>query len=156
MSVLRHLLESSRKIVLIAVFGCLAASIATLLLASRQLIRVIVDAWSDSTATAGKAAAVGFIQAVDLLLIATVFYIVSVGLYELYIDDSIVLPSWLHIRSLDDLKNKLLRMVVLVLAVEFLAQVAKWGGEPEIAALGAAIGFVTAALTWFLRSSTGK
>jgi uncharacterized membrane protein YqhA len=49
----------------------------------------------------------------------TVFYIIALGLYELFVDDRVELPQWLIIRNIDDLKNKLAGVVVVVMAVLF-------------------------------------
>ncbi len=62
-------------------------------------------------------------------------------------------PAWLRIRTLDDLKDKLLRLIVVVLAVYFLGAVANWSGENTILPLGASIALMIAALTWFLTVS---
>ncbi len=101
---------------------------------------------------AAKILALGLIESIDLFLLGTVFYIIALGLYELFIDDTIQLPHWLVIHTLDDLKNKLLGVAVVIMAVVFLGNVINWHGEPEIVYLGIAIAFVIVALTWFLGS----
>ncbi|MBN1279251.1 MAG: YqhA family protein, partial [Chlorobiaceae bacterium] len=59
------------------------------------------------------------------------------------------LPEWLAIHNLDDLKSKLIGVIVVVMAVIFLGHVVKWHGETEILYLGGAIGIVVAGLTYF-------
>jgi len=54
------------------------------------------------------------------------------------------------IHTLDDLKNKLIGVIVVVMAVVFLGHVVKWHGEQELIWLGGAIALVTSALTYFL------
>ena len=71
-----------------------------------------------------------------------VLYIVALGLYDLFIDDKLPMPSWLVIRDIDDLKEKLIGVVIVLLAVTFLSNVVTWNGNPNIVALGAAIGLV--------------
>jgi len=58
------------------------------------------------------------VEIIDLFLVATVFYIISLGLYELFIAKA-PLPGWLKVCDLDDLKEKLLGLVVIALAVLF-------------------------------------
>jgi uncharacterized membrane protein YqhA len=94
--------------------------------------------------------ALKFIEVVDGFLLATVFLIVAIGLYELFIDNTLELPDWLEINSLDDLKAKLVGVVVIVLGVIFLGFTARWQGETVIAYLGVGVGAVIAALTYFL------
>ena len=61
-----------------------------------------------------KILALGFIESIDLFLLDTVFFIISLGLYELFIGDTLEWPHWLVIHTLDDLKNKLIGVIVVV------------------------------------------
>jgi uncharacterized membrane protein YqhA len=90
------------------------------------------------------------IEIVDLFLLATVVQVVSLGLYQLYINQELALPSWLKIRTLDDLKSKLVGVTVTVMSVYFLGQAVVWTGGDDIAFLGGGIAAVIAALTYFL------
>ena len=90
------------------------------------------------------------LEIVDLFLLATVVEVVALGLYQLYFDQDLRLPQWLTIRSLDDLKSKLVGVVVTVLAVYFLGQAVGWANSPNIVYLGGAVAMVIAALTYFL------
>ena len=90
------------------------------------------------------------IEIVDLFLLATVIQVVSLGLYQLYFRQDLDLPPWLKIDSLDDLKSKLVAVVVTMLGVFFLGEVLIWEGGNGIAFLGAGVAVVVAALTWFL------
>ena len=71
----------------------------------------------------------GIIGAVDLYLIAVVMFIFSFGLYELFIskiddaEESEVGNKLLAIHSLDELKDKLGKVVVMVLIVSFFKKV---------------------------------
>ncbi len=69
------------------------------------------------------------IGAVDLYLIAVVLLIFSFGLYELFIskvipiERKLKLPPILEINSLDELKDKLAKVIVMVLVVSFFQRV---------------------------------
>ena len=71
------------------------------------------------------------IGSIDLYLIAIVLLIFSFGLYELFISDmgnnngkkKIELPAILSISSLDELKDKLAKVIVMVLVVSFFQKV---------------------------------
>jgi uncharacterized membrane protein YqhA len=99
----------------------------------------------------GKKLVIGAIELVDYFLLATVFYITSIGLYELFIDDSIEVPAWLEIHTLDDLKVKLLGVVVTVLGVLFLGQIVTWDGQRELLGYGVSIAAVIGAITFYTR-----
>jgi len=149
---IQRLLSSSRYLVLIAVAGTFLAAVTLLLYGGISIIQIITDTIQNVQASSkgGKALALGFIETIDLFLLGTVFFIISMGLYELFIDDTIQLPAWLVIHTLDDLKNKLIGVIVVVMAVVFLGHVVKWHGEQELIWLGGAIALVTSALTYFL------
>lgn len=68
------------------------------------------------------------IGAVDLYLIAVVLLIFSFGLYELFVSEeksslNIKMPPILAINSLDELKDKLAKVIVMVLVVSFFQRV---------------------------------
>jgi len=64
------------------------------------------------------------------------------------------LPDWLTIKTLDDLKDKLVAVVIVVLGVLFLGQVVSWDGERDLLGFGASIALVVAALTYFLTAKS--
>lgn len=92
---------------------------------------------------------VGFIEVADIFLLAVVLYIMAVGLYELFIDDNLDLPAWLVIHNLEDLKEKLVGVVIVVLAVFFLGRVIESESPIEVLYLGGGISLVIAALSYF-------
>jgi uncharacterized membrane protein YqhA len=149
---LRRVLAASRYAVLIAVFGTLVASLALLVYEATVVVVAVVDAvrnYSPSSAGA-KTFAVGLIEAVDVFLIAIAVYIISLGLYVLFVDEGLPLPGWLEIRDLDDLKNNLVSVVIAVLAVLFLREAMAWNGGYGLVAFGAAVALIIATLTFFL------
>ncbi|MDD1695641.1 MAG: YqhA family protein [Methanoregula sp.] len=89
------------------------------------------------------------IEIIDIFLVATVFYLISLGLYELFIAKA-PLPGWVQIRNLDDLKTKLLGLTVIALAVVFLGYALTLSVETSILELGAAVGIMIAAITAYL------
>jgi uncharacterized membrane protein YqhA len=89
------------------------------------------------------------IEIIDIFLVATVFYIVALGLYELFIAKA-PLPGWLKICDLDDLKEKVLGLVTIALAVLFLGDALTWEGTTNILAYGAAIGAVIISLSVYM------
>lgn len=80
------------------------------------------------------------IGAVDLYLIAIVMLIFSFGIYELFISEikvqsrSLKTPSILTISSLDELKDKLAKVIVMVLVVSYFQRVlyVKYNGALEM------------------------
>jgi uncharacterized membrane protein YqhA len=136
---------------MIAVISCFIAAIALLVLAGIEIVQLVIKAFLMSLdSTTIKMLAVTFIEAIDILLLGTVFYITALGLYELFIDEGLPTPTWLHITQLDDLKSKLIGVVVVILAVAFLGQVVNWDGQRNLLFFGAAIALVIIAITFYL------
>lgn len=149
---MERILSASRYLILIAVAGSFAAATTLLFYGGLEIIELITDAiqTADVSGKGAKTLALAFIEVVDLFLLGTVFYIIALGLYELFIHDLPSIPKWLVIQNLDDLKDKLIGVVIVVMGVLFLGQVVTWDGERNLLNLGGAIALVVAALTYFL------
>jgi uncharacterized membrane protein YqhA len=154
--VLRPLLNASRYLVLAAVLGSLVAALALFVYGVVETVAVVVDviARAEVSSKGAKALALAFIEIVDLFLLGTVFLMIALGLYELFIEQNLALPPWLSFSSFDDLKHKLVGVVIVVLAVLFLGAVVSWDGSRDLLGFGAGVALVIAALTYFL--STAK
>lgn len=135
----------------------LGAALAGLIVLLSAVWRTAAAGLNLSTGLIGsKATVYELIRVIDLYLIATVFYIVSVGLFQLFIDQNITVPEWMRITSVDDLKNEMLRLAVVVLTIDFLGEVVGWSGDASILPLGAAIALVIAAVSIFLKVSASS
>lgn len=145
---LRRLAAWTRYVVLVPIVGLFGGAITLVLLAGADVVSII------SHAVAGeldkKVAVLDFIELADVFLLATVLYIMALGLFELFIDDRLPLPHWLEFHSLDDLKEKLVGVVVVVLAVSFLGKVIEAEDTRALLELGVAVAAVIAALAYFL------
>lgn len=150
---MQKLLGNSRYLILIAVLGsCLAAAMIIIyngILLIHLLIGLCLH--PDLSALAGRQLALACIELIDAFLLGTAFYIVALGLYELFLNRHIDTPNWLHVHSLDDLKTRLLAVTILVLSVFFLEQVINWDRKSDILALGIAEALVIAAITLAIR-----
>lgn len=147
--VLARLLGSSRLFIGIAVAGLLLASAVTLVygfvLVFWTIWHILTDYGVDTEGA--KALSVEFVELTDFFLVGTVLYIVALGLYELFIDDDIPVPRWLHVDDLDDLKAKLVGVIIVLLGVNFLVAVVDWNGADDILAFGGAIALVILTLS---------
>jgi uncharacterized membrane protein YqhA len=131
------------------VIACALGALLCFVGALAQLALVAAAALSGlSTAKDIKALAVNEVFLADITLIATALFLVAVGLYELFIS-KIDLPVGVNIVSLDDLKDKLLGVIIVALAVSFLAQTASWNGKTDLLSYGVAVALVILALAAF-------
>jgi uncharacterized membrane protein YqhA len=152
-----RLLASTRYLIIIAVICTLIGATTLLVYGAVEtfaVIRGVLDPAIDSPKAKGMILA--FIELTDLFLLATVLYVIAIGLFELFVDDRLDLPNWLEIHDLNDLKEKLIGVLVVVMAVLFLGQVVTWDGERNLLQYGAGIALVIAALTWFTSQKSKK
>ena len=151
---LHRFLAASRHLLIVPVIGCVLMTLGAVLMGFIRIVTAgvaLVQA-GDYSAKAAKAMSLAVIEIIDLFLIGTVSYITAVGLYKLFISDAeIEMPMRLKIRSLKDLEDKIIGVLVAALAVAFLGHAA--GGEEKPEALlnyGAGIAVVVAALAFFM------
>ena len=149
------MLAKSRYLVLMAVVGSMLGMIALFGYGLYDLLNVLYKSFYRlSDEKLAKELTFAVIEVIDIFLLGTVCYITALGLYELFIDDTLDLPDWLQIHTLDDLKNKLTSVIIVVMGVSFLSQVISWDGKRDLMLIGFPIAAVIAALTWFLQFST--
>lgn len=148
---MRSIINASRYLVFIAVFGLLFAALAVFIFGGITTVVTVMENFQhgEFNAEGARLLSVELIELIDLFLLGTVLYITAVGLYELFIDPTIedVLPHWLSVGSLDELKFNLLAVIVVMLAVLFLGEVASGVAEAMgLFGYGASIALVIAAL----------
>jgi uncharacterized membrane protein YqhA len=147
-----RLVSNGHYLILLAIVGSVLASGGVLVYAWLAGIAEAVDDVSHSGLDPDgvKKVSVEIISLVDLFLLGTVLYVVSVGLYQLFVDPQLPTPRWLKISDLDDLKERLLGTVVVLLAVSFLGYVVTWDGTFNLLGVGGAIGIVMVAISLLL------
>ena len=139
----------------IAVIGSLSSLLIAFLLSVSVAVRTVslivgTFPWLElGSEEAAKALTVSAVEQADVILIAAALLIIGIGLYTLFVGDVERLPHWLDIKTLDDLKDKLVSVIVAVLAVNFFTRVAQWRGGSDILYLGGAIGLVIISLAAF-------
>ena len=147
-----RLFSSSRYFAAFAVLGTFLAAVTLYVYGTLVVIQLI---WTSVveyhiSVEGVKHLQVVFIEMTDVFLLGTVLLIVAFGLYQLFIQPDLPVPSWLRIHNLDQLTERLIEVVGVLLSVTFLAFVAE--GEPDASLLefGAAIALVIAALSLLL------
>ncbi|HHD79207.1 MAG TPA: YqhA family protein [Epsilonproteobacteria bacterium] len=125
---------NSRFIVLLAVIFGLLGAIILFVVASMDIWHVAVNTYQvilhiiPHPEHFHEDIVAGIIGAVDLYLIAVVMFIFSFGLYELFISDIDQAEGkngskLLAIHNLDQLKDKIAKVIVMVLVVNFFQRV---------------------------------
>lgn len=153
------ILFQSRLIVVLAVVGCLLASVVMFL---KGTISIVKASWefvqhplAGHSDVGHEDVSIVFIAAVDSFLFATVLLIFAMGIYELFISEidpasrtADSRPNWLDIHSLDDLKNAVGKVILMILIVRlFESAVGLHYEKPlDLLFLGLSIALVSLAL----------
>ncbi|MCL4544399.1 MAG: YqhA family protein [Chloroflexi bacterium] len=135
MRTLERLLWSSRLIMLLPIVASLLSSILTLVIASISLVEIVPTLpnlfrgfTSEINTTEQTLVITTVIKSIDIYLLSAVLFVFSLGLFELFIKrievagNLEIASSLLIIKSLDDLKDRLVKIVVLLLVVAFLQE----------------------------------
>jgi uncharacterized membrane protein YqhA len=154
MNVLRNILTGSRYLIIISVLGSLVGSIVVLGYGAVTVVGVLIQIFfvrNIFTTDEVKIVAVASVELIDLFLLSTILYIIALGLYRLFIDAKLPLPKWLEIGDLNDLKERIQGVILVLLAISFLGYVVEWHfGDYSIVALGVAVGLVLFAIAYSL------
>ena len=153
MGVFRKILTGSRFLIIISVLGTLIGSIIVLGYSAATVIGVLISIIFQHQFSTNevKIVAASSVELIDLFLLSTILYIVSLGLYKLFIDGTLPLPSWLVITDLNDLKERILGVIMVLLAITFLGYLVEWHfGDYSIAAVGVAVALVLFAVGYSL------
>ena len=132
------------------VVPAIASIIGALLLMAQGSIAMIVAVFdtvvNESTL---KETIVEVLTAIDSILLGTVLLVIGYGLYELFIDSNIEVPDWLRVEDLDDLKSKLIGVVVAILAVVFVGVFVDSSRSDDVIAYGLGAGALVVGLAVF-------
>jgi len=118
-------LWSVRFVVILGVIFSAIAAVVLFLAGSKEIIDVLYLFVQHNEEVSKAEILIGIIGAVDYYLIGLVLLIFSFGIYELFISEIDIaraesgFGSILDIDNLDDLKNKILKVIIMVLIVTF-------------------------------------
>ncbi len=148
---MKRLLEQSRFLLWGIVGTSFIAFLSALLWGLYKTLNTVLAVVNGSSKDA--AVKVIFIELLDFFLIAAVFYVFTVAIYELFIGD-LDLPAWLAVHNLDELKSKLIGIIVLVIVIVFLEHFIEWNDSQVILENGIGAALIIGVLTLFSRFSS--
>jgi uncharacterized membrane protein YqhA len=151
-----QVLSWSRIVVVVPVIVLLLSAISSFAYGTDVFVRSVARVVEDPNLTSHN---LGFLLLLtDLFLVGATLMIAAFGFYDLFIatmdadgSPSLRLPGWLRMRDLNDLKARVISMVILVAAVTFADVAVESKGGLNTLYLGAAVALVIIALTAFLR-----
>ncbi len=133
----------------VAVFGISLLAVAVFFYSFFEVF-LLLKKISTGQITGGEIIGKG-LKTIDLMLLGTVFFIIGIGLYELFIQPIEDLPQWLVIRDIDQLKNMLVKVLIVVMGVSFTGDVVTWKGDTDLMGYGIGLGAVILSLAFFLQ-----
>ena len=143
---IKFLVEKSRYLPIISVFGMLFGAIAALFLGVVKTVQVLQTAFTKFDES--EPTLYVLFEALDCFLVATALIVVAVSLYELFIG-VLEVPDWMLVTDLTELKAKFTFVIIPVMAVKFVQKILKYENAIDTFYYGAAIALVAFALTAF-------
>jgi len=151
---MRRLLEVARYAVISPSAASVIGAIVLMILGSIEIVRSALDVVLEQVPL--KETVVSILTSVDAILLGTVLLVIGYGLYELFVDTNLEVPDWLEITTLDDLKAKLIGVVVAIIAVIFVGVLVDAKSPNEVLYYGVGAGAVVLALAAFTFTSKKK
>lgn len=144
---MRRILGLTRYAVIVPAVASIIGAIFLMAQGSGEVAMVVIEAIISNASL--KDSIVGVLTAVDAILLGTVLLVIGYGLYELFIDTEIAVPEWLQVRDLDDLKSKLIGVVVAIIAVVFVGVFVDSNRAQDVVSYGLGAGALVAGLAVF-------
>ena len=153
-AVVERALASSVRLVVIPVVFLVLAALGAFVYGAAVFIDAIIEIGRHPFPVGHKVGL--FLLDIDLFLIGATLLLAAIGLYELFVRDirlgeAATMPHWLEMHDLNDLKARVIAMIVMVLAVGFAEEALDPADGLFILELGGGIAVVIAGLTAFLR-----
>ena len=144
---MKRVLGLTRYAVFVPAIASIIGAILLMGQGSLEILKVVIGAVSSEYTL--KETIVEVLTAVDAILLGTVLLVIGYGLYELFIDAEIEVPQWLRVRDLDDLKSKLIGVVVAILAVVFVGVFVDSNRSDDVISYGVGAGALVVGLAIF-------
>ncbi|WP_439564734.1 YqhA family protein [Microcella sp.] len=144
---MRRILGATRFVVALPAVAAILGGILLMLQGSVATVVVIIDTvWFGADL---KTTTVDVLTAIDAILLGTVLLVIGYGLYELFVDADLPVPAWLRVTNLDDLKSKLVGVVVAIIAVIFVGVLVDANRAADVMSYGIGAGAIVAGLALF-------
>jgi uncharacterized membrane protein YqhA len=154
---MKRILELTRYAVVVPAMASIIGALLLMAQGSISMVMVVIDAITEESGL--KETIVDVLTAVDAILLGTVLLVIGYGLYELFIDADIEVPLWLRVQDLDDLKSKLIGVVVAIVAVVFVGVFVDSNRAEDVISYGVGAGALVVGLAIFAyatRKDTNK
>jgi uncharacterized membrane protein YqhA len=144
---MRKILGLTRYVVFIPAVASIIGALLLMAQGSIAMLEAVYD--SVTGASYLKVTIVEVLTAVDAILLGTVLLVIGYGLYELFVDTDLEVPTWLQVNDLDDLKSKLIGVVVAIIAVIFVGVFVDTDRAADVVSYGLGAGALVTGLAIF-------
>jgi len=144
---MKRLLGLTRYAVVIPALASILGALLLMAQGSFAMVLAVIDSIQNQYGL--KETIVEVLTAIDAVLLGTVLLVIGYGLYELFIDTDIDVPLWLRVEDLDDLKSKLIGVVVAIIAVVFVGVFVDSNRGDDMISYGVGAGALVGGLALF-------
>ncbi|WP_275287754.1 YqhA family protein [Halomonas elongata] len=159
-----YVLWQSRLMVLLAVIPALLGALVLFLLATLDIISLVLETWHrylEGDPDLHKIIVTDIVVAIDIYLIALVLMIFGIGVYKLFVSriEPVEEHAFTHpfnVQSLDQLKDKIARVVILAVIIEFFRAVVEIQFDTPLDAIYLALSVLALAIALYLMALAHK
>ena len=144
---MKRMLGWARFAVVVPAIASIIGALLLMAQGSLSMLTIVAEAITDGSSL--KESIVDVLTAIDAILLGTVLLVIGYGLYELFIDADIEVPDWLRVNNLDDLKSKLIGVVVAIIAVVYVGVFVDANRSSDVISYGVGAGALVAGLAIF-------
>ena len=144
---MKRILGLTRYVVFVPAIASIIGALLLMAQGSLAMVMAVIDTISNGYGL--KETIVEVLTAVDAILLGTVLLVIGYGLYELFIDADLEVPQWLRVYDLDDLKSKLIGVVVAIIAVVFVGVFVDSNRASDVISYGVGAGALVVGLAIF-------
>jgi uncharacterized membrane protein YqhA len=144
---MRKVLGLTRYVVFVPALASIIGALVLMGQGSIEMVKAVIDSVTGKSYL--KVAIVEVLTAVDAILLGTVLLVIGYGLYELFVDTALEVPDWLTINDLDDLKSKLIGVVVAIISVIFVGVFVDSNRAADVVSYGLGAGALVTGLAIF-------
>jgi uncharacterized membrane protein YqhA len=144
---MKRIVGLTRYAVFVPAIASMIGALLLMVQGSIEMVVAVIDTVLNGYGL--KQTIVAVLTAVDAILLGTVLLVIGYGLYELFIDADLDVPTWLRVDDLDDLKSKLIGVVVAIIAVVFVGVFVDSNRADDVISYGVGAGALVVGLAIF-------
>ena len=144
---MKRIVGLTRYAVFVPAIASMIGALLLMMQGSIEMVVAVIDTVLNGYGL--KQTIVAVLTAVDAILLGTVLLVIGYGLYELFIDADLDVPTWLRVDDLDDLKSKLIGVVVAIIAVVFVGVFVDSNRADDVLSYGVGAGALVVGLAIF-------